>query len=119
MRSKKVKVYLPRFKTTSAFMLGKTLVGMGMSRAFTASADFSGMTRQEKLQIAEVIHKAFVEVNEEGTEAAAATAVLMLRGGAALDPTPVFRADHPFIFLIREKTTGAVLFLGRVSNPEK
>ena len=73
------------------------------------------MTGQRSLFISEVVHKAFVDVNEEGTEAAAATAVLMARSIPL--PTPVFRADHPFLFLIRENSSGSVLFLGRVADP--
>ena len=91
---------------------------MGMSTAFSGSADFSGMTGILDLYISEVIHQAFVEVNEEGTEAAAATAVIMPRDTA--EPglqIPTFRADHPFIFIIQQKETGNILFLGRVSNP--
>jgi serpin B len=87
---------------------------MGMVDAFGA-ADFSGMTGQRDLFISAVVHKAFVDVNEEGTEAAAATAVLMAR--SIPPPTPVFRADHPFLFLIRENSTGSILFLGRVVDP--
>lgn len=109
-----VQVALPRFKLSGEFDLGETLQAMGMVDAFGA-ADFSGMTGQRDLFISEVVHKAFVEVNEEGTEAAAATAVLMKR--SIPPPTPVFRADHPFLFLIRENNTGSVLFLGRVADP--
>jgi serpin B len=79
-------------------------------------ADFSGMTKAERLYITRVQHKAFVEVNEEGTEAAAATGVVM--GTRSLPPPPkVFRADRPFFFLIRDDGTGTVLFMGRVANP--
>ncbi len=80
------------------------------------TADFSGMTDREKLAIAEVIHKAFIEVNEEGTEAAAATATEMLGFGEP-PPTPVFRADHPFVFLIRDVRSESILFMGRVVDP--
>ncbi len=91
---------------------------MGMRDAFDgARADFSGMDgRQQWLYIGAVIHKAFVDVNEEGTEAAAATAVVMQATSLPLPP-PTFRADHPFICLIRENRTGSILFLGRVVNP--
>jgi serpin B len=87
---------------------------MGMPDAFSGGADFSGMAKGQ-LFISEVVHKAFVKVNEEGTEAAAATAVIMGRG--APPPVPTFRADHPFLFLIRENTTGSILFVGRVVDP--
>jgi len=94
---------------------------MGMSLAFSGKADFTGMSTQEPLFISAVIHKAFVDVNEEGTEAAAATAVA-LRSAAELSrpEEPVeFRADHPFVFLIRDNRTQAVLFLGRLVNPKE
>jgi serpin B len=121
MTTHDVNLKLPRFKVTSEFSLRKTLTAMGMASAFdTDKADFRGMTTQEKLFISEVIHKAFVDVNEDGTEAAAATAVIMLGGGV---PRPVpranFHADHPFLFLIRENRTGSILFLGRVNDPTK
>jgi serpin B len=114
LRPIEVQVVLPRFKLSGEFDLRKTLQAMGMVDAFGA-ADFSGMTGQRGLVISEVVHKAFVDVNEEGTEAAAATAVLMAR--SIPPPTPVFRADHPFLFLIRENSTGSILFLGRVVDP--
>jgi serpin B len=119
LRSQKVAVALPRFKVTSEFSLGQTLARMGMPLAFDRNrADFSGITEVEPLYIAAVVHKAFVEVNEEGTEAAAATGVVM-KARAALRPEPVavFRADHPFLFLIRDLKSGSILFLGRVVNP--
>jgi serpin B len=119
MAEEKVSVYLPKFTTTLSFMLGETLKSMGMPLAFSGHADFSGMSAKPDLKISEVIHKAFVDVNEEGTEAAAATAVGMRRMVIArpAKPIPEFRADHPFLFLIRDKTTGAILFLGRVMDP--
>ena len=97
---------------------------MGMPNAFddknnpnyTGDADFSGMTGRTNLFISHVLHKAFVEVNEEGTEAAAATAVVMSLRGIP-EPPPVFRADHPFIFMIRDNTSGGILFMGKVLNP--
>jgi len=118
-RKRKVKVFLPRFKMTSQFSLSKTLAAMGMRDAFNPDkADFSGMDgRPNWLYIGAVLHKAFVDVNEEGTEAAAATAVVM-KIRMVLDQ-PTFRADHPFIFLIRENTTGSILFLGRVMDPSQ
>ncbi len=111
-----VEVHLPRFKLSSSFNLGETLVAMGMNDAF-GDADFSGMTGERDLYISEVLHKAFVDVNEEGTEAAAATAVIMTRMSLVdMGPT-IFKADHPFIFLIRDKFSGSILFLGRVTDP--
>jgi serpin B len=118
MRQDKVRVTLPRFKMTQEFELARVLSDMGMPSAFRASAaDFSGMDGQRDLLISAVIHKAFVDVNEEGTEAAAATAVGIR--ATAVRITPVFRADHPFVFLIRDNHSGNILFLGRVVEPKK
>jgi serpin B len=120
MHPRKVRVYLPRFKTTSQFELGRTLARLGMPLAFDArDADFSGMSGRPDLYISAVVHKAFVDVNEEGTEAAAATAVVMRAKSAMPAEPPTFRADHPFLFLIRDNESGAILFLGRVANPLK
>jgi serpin B len=118
----KVILTLPAFRMTRQFGLGGTLAAMGMPTAFGAGADFSGMTGERDLFISAVIHKAFIDVNEEGTEAAAATAVTMTRAMAvrvAPPPPPVFRADHPFIFVIRDNRSGAVLFMGRLTDPSK
>jgi len=114
LSKKKVRVSLPRFKMTCQFELEKKLEEMGMADAFSIRADFSGITDSTKVFISRVIHKAFVDVNEEGTEAAASTAVVMKRGGHRVVR---FLADHPFLFLIRHKKTGCLLFLGRVVNP--
>jgi serpin B len=123
-----VRVFLPRFRLTEQFALAEVLKLMGMASAFDIkSADFFGITDPGAcmvmpLCISEVIHKAFVEVNEKGTEAAAATAVTMELRSAAFHrppPVPVFRADHPFVFLIRHNESGSILFLGRVTNPEE
>ena len=118
LQSREVEVFLPKFKLQSEFRLDDVLKSMGMTDAFDAEkANFSGMDGIAMLFITAVLHKAYIEVNEEGTEATAATAVIMgLRG---FPPPPiVFRANHPFLFLIREKTTGSILFLGRMLNPE-
>jgi serpin B len=115
----KVQVALPRFKMSAEFELSKILARLGMPLAFNAAkADFSGMSSEERLVIDQVIHKAFVDVNEEGTEAAAATAVTM-RAMSVRQPAPpvIFRADHPFVFFIRDTRTGAILFMGKVLNP--
>ncbi len=118
LRKSEVQVYLPRFKVEFGVSLKEKLKAMGMPLAFDATrADFSGMTdNPEGLYIGAVIHKAFVDVNEEGTEAAAATAVVM-EGKGMPEPSPVFRADHPFLFLIRDRRTGSILFIGRVMDP--
>ncbi len=117
LRKREVQVYLPRFKLTSEFELAQVLGGMGMPDAFSSKADFSGMTGNKDLFISAVVHKAYVDVNEEGTEAAAATGVAMKLTSVGLPP-PVFRADHPFVFLIRDDQTGSILFMGRMANPK-
>jgi serpin B len=115
---RKVIVSVPKYKMTCKFELREVLMAMGMVEPFTRKADFSGMNgNKEDLFIDEVLHKAFVDVSEKGTEAAAATAVVMKRAVASAAPTPVFRADHPFVFVIRDRNTGSILFLGRVMNP--
>jgi serpin B len=116
LHTDEVMVALPKFKLTSQFSLKDTLSAMGMLDAFTDRADFSGMDGQKDLFISAVVHKAFVDVNEEGTEAAAATAVIAQPTAARI--SPVFRADHPFIFLIRDRRSGSILFVGRVVNPK-
>ena len=115
-----VDVLLPKFEFTAQFNLARTLSDMGLTLAFSEGADFKGMSDRENLSLSEVIHKAFVAVDEKGTEAAAATAVIA-RPAAIAAPLPhaVFRADHPFVFLIREQQTGSILFLGRLANPPK
>ena len=115
-RGREISVSLPEFKATCEFQLAKVLSEMGMPGAFLLPpADFSGMTGKKDLFIGNVIHKAFVDVNEEGTEAAAATAVVVQRL-AVIRPL-LFRANHPFVFLIRENQTGSILFIGRMVNP--
>jgi len=127
MSVREVKVVLPRFKFTwGTVNMRDQLTALGMPLAFDRSqADFSGINGHQPpdehaLFISAVFHKAFVEVNEEGTEAAAATAVTA-RVTSAMYSTPprvpIFRADHPFLFAIRDRKTGAILFLGRMSNP--
>lgn len=116
LKEKKVDVYLPEFKFSAKYFVADTLKRMGMATAFSENADFSGMTGKKDLFINEVIHQAFVEVNEKGTEAAAATGVTM--GMTAMpELVKIFNADHPFIFMIQEKKTENILFLGRVSDP--
>jgi serpin B len=120
--TQKVQVTLPKFRMTSEFMLAHALEELGMKKAFQpGEADFSGMNDgREPFFISMVAHKAFVEVNEEGTEAAAATGIVMgaLSAPPPLQtPIPVFRADHPFLFVIYNVKTDLILFLGRVANP--
>jgi serpin B len=107
---------MPQFEFDSAFSLKDTLADMGMPIAFSGGADFSGMTGNRDLSISDVVHKAFVAVDEAGTEAAAATAVIMELTAVPEPPVEV-TLDRPFIFLIRDIDTGAILFVGRVVNP--
>jgi len=113
-----IDLYLPKFKFEEKYRLKKNLSDMGMPTAFNATgADFTGMTDYPPLFIDKVIHQSFVEVNEEGTEAAAATAVIMTYNGTpSIEPTQ-FKADHPFIFIIEHKESGQILFMGKVENP--
>lgn len=112
-----VNLYMPRFKLEASLKLKPVLTDLGAELAFSNEADFTGIG-PEKLKIAEVIHKALVECDEEGTEAAAATAVTMMKCAAAMNPkTPkIFRADRPFMFFIRNKNTGEILFQGRATD---
>jgi serpin B len=115
--NKDVTVFLPKFKISGEFELSNTLAVMGMPDAFNSrQADFSGLNGTKNLVISSVIHKAFVDVNEKGTEAAAATGI-GIAGTAMPEPPKTFRADHPFLFLIRHNPSGSILFLGRVVNP--
>jgi serpin B len=117
MRREEVRVYLPRFTLTSQFQLADVLKAMGMTHVFMpGGADLTGMSSEERLFLSEVIHKAFVDVNEEGTEAAAATGV-EVKSTESIDGPAVFRADHPFVFLIRDNRTSSILFMGRLVNP--
>jgi serpin B len=117
LETRRVEVFLPRFRMTSQCPLKTALIGLGMTNAFSPqNADFSGMTGNHDLFIQESSHKAFVEVNEEGTEAAAATGHSMKLLGAPR-PSPVFRADHPFVFLIRHRPSHCILFMGRATKP--
>ena len=120
LRVREVDCYLPKFKMETSFGLNSTLEAMGMKQAFSREADFSGISSAEAFYISAVLHKAYVDVNEEGTEAAAATGIVM-RATAARRPEtiPVFRADHPFLFLIRDTRTGSILFMGRLTEPIK
>jgi serpin B len=112
----KIDLSMPRFEFESEVGLSQVLADMGMPTAFGNEADFSGMDGTRALFISDVLHKAFVSVDEKGTEAAAATAVIMALTSAPAEPIKV-AVDRPFIFLIRDLQTGAVLFVGRVMNP--
>ena len=116
LEHRQVRLTMPKFEFDSSFSLKEILSAMGMPVAFTEKADFSGMTGNRDLFIADVVHKAFVSVDEAGTEAAAATAVVMTltaMPGAPIEVT----INRPFIFLIRDIDTGAILFIGRVVDP--
>ena len=110
-----VEVTFPKFRLSNKYFMRETLIDMGMKTAFDPSADFTGML-PEPIWIDQVIHQGFIEVDEEGTEAAAATAVVMKN--YSMEPeSEIFRADHPFLFIIQERDTGNILFLGKVSDP--
>uniref|UniRef100_A0A8C4XYL2 Serpin B6 n=1 Tax=Gopherus evgoodei TaxID=1825980 RepID=A0A8C4XYL2_9SAUR len=116
MKYTKVEVFLPRFKLEQAYDLKPVLKSMGMADAFDSDkVDLSGMSASNDLVLSEVVHKSFVEVNEEGTEAAAATGVIL--AGCGLQIPPQFTADHPFLFFIRHNKTGNILFYGRFCSP--
>ena len=112
-------IYLPKFEFDTKYLMTDTLKDLGMPTAFNPGvADFSGMSEEEKLYISSVIHQAYVKVDEQGTEAAAATAIAVGITSVA-PPKEIFRADHPFIFIIQQKETGNILFIGRVIDPTK
>ncbi len=119
LHRREVEVYLPRFRFESRYVLNGPLAALGMPEAFEETvADFSGMTGKIDLYISAVIHQAMIEVNEEGSEAAAATAVIMSTPKSIRrEEPPVFRADRPFIFMILHKSTDSILFMGRLSSP--
>ncbi|MBI9019446.1 MAG: serpin family protein [Phycisphaerae bacterium] len=117
MKIQKVRVSIPKFTMNFQAGLIETFKSMGMKDAFTSKADFSGINGHNNLLISDILHKSFVEVNEEGTEAAAVTAVVMTK--SAMPRMPSFVADRPFIFIIRDKGTGSILFIGKLSDPSK
>jgi len=114
-----VDIYLPIFEVEASYSLKEYLIDLGMAQSFTSAADFSGITGVKDLFISEVIHKAFIDVNEEGTEAAAATAVIMklTSNGGEGSTRNMFDCDHPFMYIIRHKETETILFMGTISNP--
>jgi serpin B len=119
----KVILTLPRFTMTQQFELSGALAKIGMPLAFSGAADYSGMTGKRDFTISAAIHKAFVDVSEQGTEAAAATATVMtataMRQSVPEPPPIIFRTDHPFLFLIRDIQSGSILFMGRIADPTK
>jgi serpin B len=116
MYATNVNIYLPKFTYKTEYNLKDILIDMGLDIAFSMNADFSGMNGFGGLFIEKVLHKAYIEVNEEGSEAAAATTVHILET-AMPEPPKVFDADHPFIFFIKHKETDTILFMGSVENP--
>ena len=118
MRPAKVEIFMPKFKQESSYDLSTTLAALGMASAFDAgTADFSGITGNRDMAISGVLHKTFVEVSEEGTEAAAATAVIVMRASLAPQERVIFCADRPFVYMIRDNASGALLFIGRYAHP--
>lgn len=117
MYTAKVKVFFPKFTFSSKHNLNEALIDLGMPLSFTTNADFSGMTGKKVLYIQHAVQKAFIDVNEEGTEAAAASGVSMMLRSVAAPSTVFFRADRPFVFFIRDKSSGFVLFLGKLVSP--
>jgi len=118
LHEQRVKVFVPKFTFTTKYLLNDNLKELGMPLAFSEAADLSGIDGTKSLFIQIVVHQAFIDVNEEGTEAAAATGVAVGITSVA-PPVPIFRADHPFIFMILERSVGNILFLGRVSDPRQ
>jgi serpin B len=119
MSTQEVEVYFPRFKTKNKFTLNDPLKSMGMNLAFSDFANFRNIA-DTNLQISRVLHDTYIEVTEEGTEAAAVTVVEIVATSMPIPaPTPIFRVNKPFIFLIREKSTGVILFTGKIGNIEK
>jgi serpin B len=117
VESRTVEVSMPKFRAESQFSLRNALSKLGMGAAFTGAADFSGIDDRRDLKLSDVLHKAFVDVAEEGTEAAAATGSAVTMVAMVAAPRIVFRADHPFAFVIRDARTGVILFAGRLTHP--
>ncbi|MEM2870360.1 MAG: serpin family protein [Thermoplasmata archaeon] len=120
LRERRVDVFFPKFRLERRYFLNDNLSRMGMPTAFSMDSDFSGIDGAQDLYIAAVIHQAFVSVDERGTEAAGATAVVIEYRNAPVEPAvPVFNADHPFVFIIQDRETGSILFMGKVVDPTK
>lgn len=119
MQTRKVKLLLPRFKTKNTYMLNDALKLMGMKKAFETNAELDGISDLKPLFVSFVKQDTYVEVTEEGTKAAAVTTIGVYTTSIPIEETPNFIADKPFIFLIREKSTGIILFIGKMGNVEK
>lgn len=119
LRIKHVEISIPKFETIRSLNLKQILSSLGMVDAFSNRADFSGIELKKELKISDVVHKAFINVDEAGTEAAAASAVVMgIKSALPPKDLPQFIADHPFLYLIRDRITGTILFMGRLTEPE-
>jgi serpin B len=120
LSSRNVQLEMPSFHLRTEAELNRPLKALGMTLSFSEVADFSGITAAEALKIGEVQHIADIKVDEEGIEAAAATGLVGIPTSAEAPPPHlvVFKADHPFLFFVRDDTTGAVLFAGRLTNPQ-
>lgn len=116
LKAEKVELSLPRFTFKSLFQMKDMLVDLGLKNSFSAESDFSGMTT-EKVLLSDVVHKTFINVDEYGTEAAAATASILFGGALETKPPKTFKADHPFLFVIRDTEKNTVLFVGRLEDP--
>jgi len=116
-----VDLSMPKFKLETNYSLNESLIKLGLKVAFTDYADFSGISLETSLKISNVNHKAYIEVNEEETEAAAVTAIAMVNSTSPGGPVPkpkIFKADHPFIFMIIDNKTKGILFIGRYVQPK-
>lgn len=116
LQHQQVSLRLPKFRVAARHQLKEALMALGLQRAFTADADFSGIDDQEPLCVDEVVHQSWIQIDEAGAEAAAATAVVMKRAGAAGNFIKL-TFDHPFAFALRDHGTGLLLFAGRVDDP--
>jgi serpin B len=119
LENRTVQASIPKFRVESDFPLVEVLKQIGLQSPFGNSADFSGIDDRRDLRLSQVVHKAYIDVNEEGTEAAAATGTGMMAVAMRVEQNPVFRADHPFVFLIRDTRSGLILFSGRLSDPKR
>jgi serpin B len=122
MRNRMVNLYLPKFKVEQSFLLNENLKKMGVKQSFSDNAEYPYIIDKTNLKISAVLHKSFVEVNEEGTEAAAVTAILAVPTSTSVNRQPeniIFMADRPFIFFIKDNKTNTILFVGKIMNPAK
>ena len=117
MYATKIDIYLPKFEVETEYHLNQPLINLGMEMPFTEQADFSGITGSNDLFISDVVHKAFINVSEQGTEAAAATAVIMELNAVSEPDRPTFDCNHPFLYMIYHKQTDTILFMGTITDP--